>query len=66
MEQTRLRVFNQFITKFSIPDKSNMQELENNKENEAPIPDHWKMWAISKLDVEIPNGSKLFIVPNAK
>lgn len=62
----RGKAVRKFVSQYYIPDKQHMTELEEKASLEEPIPANWKMWAITRLVADMPNGNKVFVIPNAQ
>lgn len=43
-----------------------MDKLIDKRENGETVPEDWKVWAITNLHMNLPNGNKIIVVPGEK
>lgn len=52
------------MNKFYIVEGSNMEALIENRSQDTDVPEDWKVWSISNLQLNLPNGNKVIVVPS--
>lgn len=62
-QQERAKLLRKFHSQYYIPDKQHAQELEERAKSDEEVPANWKMWSITRLVADLPNGNKVFVVP---
>lgn len=51
-------------SKFYIVEDKNMESVIDNRKEDSNIPEDWKVWAITNLHLNMPNGNKVIVIPS--
>lgn len=63
-EEMKLKV-REKAERYYIAEEEKIEELIKNRDDPNPIPSDWKLWSITNLQLNLPNGNKIIVVPSS-